>query len=231
MHCGFQRSALYHCRVHLSCHFESFISECTSASVTRTVDLPFKNGHSTHSLSLCSYFKLYFSARLYFTYPSLRILHAYIWTDAAKQIPRQNVICGPSRLHVRMEIRQFYAYSIVLYTLFHSSSPSLAPSAYFWNVWLWECIKTSCSWVVRAWGRGWRMESACVRLPLRAHDWCLKHRPKNVYSVICTDCPTEKDKRDRPSDLSIYLSIHPSVRPSVHPSIHPLTLLEFSPAL
>ncbi len=107
MHCGFQHSALYHCGVHLSCHFESFISECTSASVTRTVDLPFKNGHSTHSLSLCSYFKLYFSARLYFTYPSLRILHAYIWTDAAKQIPRQNVICGPSRLHVRMENDNF----------------------------------------------------------------------------------------------------------------------------
>lgn len=78
MYCAFQHSALYHCRVHLSCHFESFISESTSASVTRIVDLPLKNGHSTHSLSLCSYFKLYFKPHWYFTYPSLCILHAYI---------------------------------------------------------------------------------------------------------------------------------------------------------
>lgn len=78
MYCAFQHSALYHCKVHLSCHFESFISASTSASVTRTVDLPLKNGHSTHALSLRSYFKLYFSPFcILFFPPSVFCMHIY----------------------------------------------------------------------------------------------------------------------------------------------------------
>ncbi len=70
-------------------------------------------------------------------------------------------------------------------------------------------------------GDGWKVHAYDSLWELMIDVWSTGQ--KCFYSVICTDCPTEKDKRDRPSDISIY--------PPIRPSVHPFPLLEFSPAL
>lgn len=106
------------------------------------------------SLSLCLLFQSPFLTSLVFSFSLLVHFRIQDGQRYANLRQPQNV----SRLHLPHPATGIMPILCIIYSAACSSLQYHLRYPRVSNVWLWECIKTFCWRVVRAWRRGWLME-------------------------------------------------------------------------